>query len=422
MSLTLSRRNFLLSALAAGAARALPARAASGRVVIVGGGWGGLAAARELRRLAPGLEVTLIERNGSFWSLPLSNRWLVGRLDGRELRRDHAAAAAAHGWHFVRGQVVGIDRARRRVVTVHQGFDYDWLILAAGIRYDWTALLGDDRRAIDHARERYPCAFIAGEERALKAKLDGFAGGDLVMTIPPSPYRCPPAPYERALMIGESFKRRGIKGRLVVLDPNPLPAGFDHALTQQYRDWISYVPNARIKSFDPFGKTVVTEFDDVRFDDAIVMTPQQAADVVWLAGAIGSDAPGRSGGWADVDPLRLHARGDERVFVVGDAVGTVSPLFGAYPKTGQMASAQGRIVAADIAAQARGEAPRRLLPESVCRVFTRVEPPESLHMETRYRLRGDGLLVQATTQRFNPAPGDEDLQWLQAALAEFFEA
>ena len=420
--MSLSRRDFLLAALAAGAARAMPARAARGRVVIVGGGWGGLAAARELRRLAPELEVTLVERNDGFWSLPLSNRWLVGRLDERELRRDYAAAAQAHGWRFVRGAVTGVDRERRRVETSNGSLEYDWLILAAGIRYDWAALLGDDARAIEQVRARHPCAFVAGEEQALKAKLDGFAGGDLVMTIPPLPYRCPPAPYERALMIGELFKRRGVRGRLVVVDPNPPMPAFNHALTVQYRDWISYLPHGRIKSFDPFRKTLVTEFDDIRFDDAIVMAPQQAGDPVWQAGLIGKDAQGRPTGWADVDPLRLHARGDERVFVVGDAVGTVSPLFGAYPKTGQLASALGRIAAADIAAQARGEAPPRRLPESVCRVFTRVEPPEALRIETGYRLRGDGILVQTTTQRFDPVPGDDDLQWLRAALGEFFSA
>ncbi len=420
LSMSLSRRDFLLAALAAGAARALPARAASGRVVIVGGGWGGLAAARELRRLAPGLEVTLIERNERFWSLPLSNRWLVGRLDERELRREYAAAAQVHGWQFVRAAVVDVDRERRRVVTPQRGFDYDWLILAAGIRYDWAALAGADASVVEQLREHHACGFIAGEERALKAKLDGFAGGDLVMTIPPLPYRCPPAPYERALMIGEMFKRRQVRGRLVVVDPNPPMPAFNHALTVQYRDWISYVPHGRIKSIDPFGKRLVTEFDDIRFDDAIVMAPQQAADPVWQAGLVGKDAQGWPTGWAEVDPLRLHARGDERVFVVGDAVGSVSPLFGAYPKTGQMASAQGRIVAADIAAQARGETPARRLPESVCRVHTRVEPPEEMRLEASYRLRGDGVIVQATNQRFDPHPQDEDLRWLRAALGEFF--
>ena len=51
------------------------------RVVVVGGGWGGLSAARQLRALAPELEVVLVERNPAFFSMPLSNKWLAGLVD-----------------------------------------------------------------------------------------------------------------------------------------------------------------------------------------------------------------------------------------------------------------------------------------------------------------------------------------------------
>ncbi|MBK6677276.1 MAG: FAD-dependent oxidoreductase [Rhodocyclaceae bacterium] len=89
------RRAFLATCLAAAAGRAVGApaiatpwpalkpKSARQRVVIVGGGWGGLAAARHLRELAPDLDVVVIERNASFWSGPLSNRWLAGLVDTR---------------------------------------------------------------------------------------------------------------------------------------------------------------------------------------------------------------------------------------------------------------------------------------------------------------------------------------------------
>lgn len=69
------RRQFLLAAGMLPLVR--PLRAAGERVVIVGGGWGGLSAASYLRRLAPEIDVVLVDRLSAFTSFALSNRWLV---------------------------------------------------------------------------------------------------------------------------------------------------------------------------------------------------------------------------------------------------------------------------------------------------------------------------------------------------------
>jgi hypothetical protein len=352
--------------------------------------------------------------------LPLANKWLAGLIDGRLLAHDYARAAHAWGYRFLQREVIAIDRAQRRVETTDGGFDYDWLVLAAGIRNDYSAWFGDDRATADYARRTYPCAFTAGDEMAvLKRKLDGFAGGDLLMTIPPSPYRCPPAPYERALMIGWLIKTRGIKGRLIVLDPHPGYQGFNRRFAEDYRDQITYVPDTRVRVVDPAARRIETEFDDYRFDDAILMPPQQAGDPAWMAGLIGRDSSGRPTGWADAHPLHLHALADERVFLVGDLVGPVSPLFGHYPKTGQIAVRMGRIVAGEIAARAAGKVAETRLPDSACMVMTRIEPPEALRIETSYRLRGDGLVVQTTKQTRDAQPRGEDVAWAQGLFREF---
>jgi NADPH-dependent 2,4-dienoyl-CoA reductase/sulfur reductase-like enzyme len=411
------RRDFLLSGLgailAAGVAPGVGVAMNGGRVVVVGGGWGGLAVARHLREMAPQLEITLLERKAAFWSGPLSNQWLAGRVDTRLITHDYARAAQAYGYRFIQAEVRDIDRVKRRVTSADFFIDYDWLVLAPGIRYDWSAWFGDDARATEHARTNYPCAFIPGDElAALKKKLDGFAGGDLVMTIPPMPYRCPPAPYERALVIAALLQGRGIKGRLIVLDPNPLMAAFSRVFAEQYKDRIVYVPHAKVKSLDPFARTVSTSFDDFRFDDAILMAPQQAGELARRAGVVGSS------GWAEVDHLRFHARDDERVFVIGDAVGAVSPLFGHYPKSGHMAARQGRIVAAGIASRAAGRVAEAQLPESTCHVMTRLDPLEAMRLDTRYRLRGDGVIAQTVQQSLDPNPRGEDLAWAKSMFAE----
>lgn len=424
-----SRRSFLAAAatLAAGLSVGAPAiasapaellpRSARRRVVIVGGGWGGLAAARRLRTLAPELEVVLIERNAAFWSCPLSNRWLIGRVDERLLVHDYARAAQAYGYAFAQADATAIDRDARRVVTDKGVVGYDWLVLAVGIRQAYEAWFGDDRRAAAQARERFPSAWIPGDEfRVLKRKLEAFSGGDLVMTLPPAPYRCPPAPYERAIAIASMIKARGIKGRLTVIDPNPAALAFA-ASFEAYAGQLAYVPQTAVKSVDAFNRKIVTEFDEFRFDDAILMPPQQAGDLVQQAGLALRE--GNGGGWAALDPVHLHARDDERIFLVGDLAGPVSPLFGSYPKSGHMAAALGRIAAAEIAARAKEKAPPTLLPESLCHVHTSFEPPETTRFEAGYRLRGDGLVVQNSRQEHDPNPRDEDLRWAKTQFADF---
>lgn len=429
----MNRRYFLAASGAIGASLAASAAplvgssatellpAAKGkRVVIVGGGWGGLSAARHLRKIAPDLEVVLLEKNAAFWSHPQSNKWLVGLSDGRHLVHDYLAAASAYGYTFIRGEVTAIERDKRRVVTDQGSLGYDWLILAVGIRYDFAPWYGNDRRAAGHTQQNYPGAFIGGEEtRALKKKLEGFAGGDLVMTIPPMPYRCPPAPYERACMIGWWLKTRKIKGKLIVLDPNPIALGFDRVYRQYYADQIVYVPQAAVKSVDPFGKIISTDFDTIKFDDAILMAPQQAGDLVWQAGLIAKDSAGKPTGWADQNPVHLHARGDDRVFLIGDLIDKASSLFGHYPKSGHLANRLGRIAAQEIAARTQGIEPEAQLPDSVCYVHANVEPMEMIRIDAHYRLRGDGLIVQTVKQSYDPNPRGEDVQWAEAMYGEF---
>jgi NADH dehydrogenase FAD-containing subunit len=428
----MKRRNFLAASSALGASITVSAAPLVGsstellppargkRVVIIGAGWGGLSAASHLRKTAPDLEVILIEKNAAFWSHPLSNKWLVGLADGRHLVHDYLAAATAYNYTFIRGEVVAIERDTRRVVT-DQGFlTYDWLVLAVGIRYNFAPWFGDDRRAAEHTQQNYPAAFIGGDEtRALKKKLENFSGGDLLMTIPPMPYRCPPAPYERACMIGWWLKTRKIKGKLIVLDPNPIALGFDRIYRQHYADQIVYVPQAAVKSIDPFGKTVVTDFDTIKFNDAILMAPQQAGNLVWQADLISKDSAGKPTGWADQDAVHLHAKGDERVFLIGDLIDKASSLFGHYPKSGHLANRLGRIAAQEIAARSQGIEPPKLLPDSVCYVHTNVEPMEMMRIDAQYRLRGDGLITQTMKQSYDPNPRGEDVQWAEAMYGEF---
>jgi hypothetical protein len=397
----------------------LVTRTAGQRVVIVGGGWAGLSAARALRQIAPELDVVLIDRDPILRSLPLSNPWLVGRTPERLARVDLAALAQVLGYCFVPAEVQSIDRAQRQVHTSQGRFDYDWLVLAAGIDYDYAAWFGDDARATAQTREKFPAGFVASELDLLKRRLDDFKGGDLVMTIPPPPYRCPPAPYERAMLIGWWLKTKRIPGKLTVIDASAGIPRFTHLFAERYPDQIVHRPHSDGLTIDPFARKLSTDEGEINFQHALLLPPMQASKLVAQTGLLGVNTQGQPTRWAGVDPLRLRSSVDERVYLVGDLLDTVSPLFGHYPKTAHIATRLGTSAALQIAAVSRGQTPAPVdFPQSICHVWLDADPAEQLIIEANYRHRGDGLITQAVRQHDNPQPRDEDLQWARGLYAD----
>ena len=113
--MTLTRRDVMIGAAGLTALGSVPALAqpminsssellAKGskkRVVIAGGGWGGLTAARHLRDTAPDAEVVVLERNPIFWSCPMSNKWLIDIVDSDFLMHDMFEPARKYGYHLI---------------------------------------------------------------------------------------------------------------------------------------------------------------------------------------------------------------------------------------------------------------------------------------------------------------------------------
>jgi NADPH-dependent 2,4-dienoyl-CoA reductase/sulfur reductase-like enzyme len=412
------RRQFLLAAGLLPLVR--PSRAAGERVVVVGGGWGGLSAASHLRRLAPEIDVTLVDRQPTFTSFALSNRWLVDHGNSRIEKDDYAALASRWGYRFVQASVDSIDRAQRVVTTSTGRLPYDWLVLAPGIRENYAAWQVNDPQVVAELRQRHSGAMLnAADLPALKKRLAAFTGGDLLMTIPPAPYRCPPAPYERAMLIAWWLKTQKIPGKLVIIDPNPMMPAFKSILLDRFKAQVTYFDHARVRQIDLARKTVTTDIDDIRFDEAMLSPPQEAADLLWLAGLIRLDDAGKPTGWADQGGVDFRSVADERIFVIGDAAGLASPLFGHYPKTGHVANRMGAIVAREIAGSATGKMHPALLPESVCHVVSSVDPLEYTRIEAGYRQRGDGFLMQQVKQVREPNPAGEDSAWAEAMYRDF---
>lgn len=396
------------------------------RVVIAGGGWGGLSAARHLRDLAPNAEVVVLERNPFFWSCPISNKWILDIVDSAYLMHDMLLPARKYGYQLIQTEITNIERDKRRVRTSAGTIEYDYLIISDGIRDAYDVWFGNDKKAIDYTRNNYPSAYIPSTQAmAVKNKIRNFKGGTMVMTLPPPPHRCPPSPYERACVIAWHMKTNKIPGKVVILDPKPrimpIGGGFKAAFDELYPDIIQYVPNAGIKEVDPFKKEIKTAAGDFKFDDAILMPPHQAGNMVWSADLIGKTPEGKPTNWAAIHPTLLHAQGDDRVYVVGDAMGAVSKQFGHYPKSAHVANFVGKIVAGYIGERLAGKQVTVKLPDNLCYMLVNGSPREAISVQFDYELLSDGTIkqTQIDIDVRTPALLEEDFKWAQRMYSDF---
>lgn len=346
---TTPTRRLVLQATAAGVAALATGCAAIGssakpRVVVVGGGWGGLGAVRGL--LASGAaDVTLVEPNAAFMSCPLSAHFIAGHQPASDFQRSYARVDQL-GARRVRERVLEIDRTKREVVTATQRLPYDFLVLSLGVDYMEESIQG-----YAEARAQLPVGFRAFEQMAVRQQVDEFLekGGNFVISAPKPPYRCPPAPYERAFLIAEQMKQRGTKGKIILVDanPNPMPLPIAkpilNGMKSLYAAQIEYLPNVDIRSVDMGKRQLATSDGDIPFAHANLVLPMRAPALIRQAG-LGER-------WAAVNLPSFQAQADDRIYVIGDAQGT--PL----PKSGHVAFGSGQQVAEAIDTRIAGKSP-----------------------------------------------------------------
>jgi sulfite dehydrogenase len=318
-----------------------------GRVVVVGGGFGGATAARYLKMWGGNVDVTLVERNTSFVSCPISNMVLGGHKQMADISRGYGGLKAL-GVKVVQGDVTAIDAAGKKVRLAGGGeLAYDRLIVSPGVDF-MVEQVGGLQGALDSGRITH--SWKAGPQTvALRKQLEAMPdGGVFAMSIPKVPYRCPPGPYERACMVASYLKTAKPKSKVLVLDGNPeiqsKKALFERAFRDHYSGIIEYRANAELKEVS--GLTAKLEFEDVKADVLNVIPPQRAGDLARTAGLITVNNR-----WAGVDWLTMESTAVKGVHVLGDATFSAP----AMPKSGHMANQHAKVAAAAIIQLLKGE-------------------------------------------------------------------
>lgn len=350
-----NRREFMraVGAVAAVGMAGLPiaAKAATGRVVVIGGGFGGATAAKYLRLWSTDVDVTLVERDAQFVSCPLSNRILAGTTTLADLTRGYGDLASKYGVKVLRDEATAIDPAKQTVTLASgKSLPYDRLIVSPGVDLDYSGIPG---LKDDAARERVLNAWKAGPQTvALRKQIESMAdGGVVAITVPKAPYRCPPGPYERACQIAWYLKSTKPKSKVMILDANEKVASkealFRKAWEDLYPGLVEYVPNSELADVDAKTLTAKLQFDEIKADVLNVIPPMKAAAIAERTGLITANNK-----WCGVDFLTYESTAQKNIHVLGDAI-VAAPLM---PKSGHMANQHAKVCAAAVIALLRGDA------------------------------------------------------------------
>src|SRR5262249_27749983 len=161
-------------------------------------------------------------------------------------------------------------------------------------------------------------------------------------------YRCPPGPYERACLVADWMRQAKPRAKLLILDANedvtskgPL---FKKVWAERYAGRVEYRPQNKLIAIE--GNTLKFELaDDVRADVLNVLPPMRAGAIAVDSGLANSNKR-----WCQVRYRNFESTAAPHIHVIGDAI----QIANAMPKSGHMANAQAKVVAAAIAAELSG--------------------------------------------------------------------
>lgn len=312
------------------------------RVAVLGAGFGGLEVATRLsEEFGDGVDIVLIDKNDGFVFGFSKLDVMFGRAPPsavRHLYRD----VVKPGVRFVRSTARAIDPASKQVETDAGTFAADVLVVALGSDLHPEATPG----LVEGGYEFYTEAGAF----ALREVLEGFAGGRVVVGVTSTPFKCPPAPSEAALLTDDYLTKRGLRNRseIALVMPfavpiPPSPAASEALLVAFAERGIDWHGERAVRSLDPARKVaMLSDGSEMPYDLFLGVPLHRGPSVVEESG-LAVD------GWIPVDPHTL-ATSFPGVYAVGDvtSVGT--------PKAGVFAEGQAAIVAGAISARMRGEA------------------------------------------------------------------
>ncbi len=384
--------------------------AAERHVVVVGGGFGGATAAKYLRLMDPNLKVTLVEPKRSYFTCPFSNQVLGGMKTMEELTYSYKKLQRKYGINVVHVAAARINAVSKTVLLQDgKNLTFDRIIVAPGIdmRFDQIEnYKPEDTDFIPHAWK--------GRSATLRLlqQLESMPNGGMVLICPPAlPYRCPPAPYERASLVAHYLSQHKPRSKILILDAKeqfPKQALFSAGWKSLYGrmiEWFNGSAGGLILRADAKNMTVETEFG-IEKGDVINLIPAQWAGRIARASGLSDES-----GWCPVDQLTFESTLLPGIHVIGDAA-----IAGVMPKSGFSANNQAKVTAAAVIALLKEKEPTSYPISNTCYSF--LAPDYAIYVTAEYQLSGRELVKINGSGGVSPLNVDLSVRHSEAVSAQ----
>ena len=324
------------------------------QVLILGGGFGGLASGNLIRK---GLqeeecEITLIDKN-QYFMMGLVNLWILS--GSRRLEHSQVALNKLEdkGIKFLNDEITSIDPSKNSVTTKtnHDKLKYDYLIVALGAELAPERISG-----VEHNDESCFNVYDAKQVPRLREKLLSIKSGRVVVCIADIPYKCPPAPYEVSLLINDLLVKNGTKDSIDLNMYVPTPISLPVAGVKVSQDVVNLLNDNHIK-FHPSHKIKkvldkkTIEFENgskTSYDILVLIPPHQVPQVIKNSDLLGDEGQH----WIDVDRFTLRTK-YKNVFAIGDVTQIRLDNSITIPKAGIFAEGEAKAVSQQIINEVR---------------------------------------------------------------------
>jgi sulfide:quinone oxidoreductase len=308
-------------------------------VVILGGGFGGLATANEIRNSLSSLQVKISVIDKKDWFMVgFAKLWIINGTRTFENSIGHLNQLEKKEINFIQDEILSIDLQNKNVKTNQKNISYDFLVISLG------AVLAPQK--IPGLTENGFNLYDHDQLSEIHNKLENIDSGKIAISIMGMPYKCPPAPFEASLLIDSMLRKRGVRDSVQIDFYSPAPitlpaAGPDvskEILELVNSEKITFHNSSKIKSVE--SKKLIFENGEAEFDLLLAIPPHIAPKVIYDSGLA------KESGFIPID--RDCKTPFENVFAVGDVTSLVVTENMAVPKAGVFAEGEGVTVAKNI--------------------------------------------------------------------------